>query len=55
MAEKRSALHQTLVSIESETGILNLRNSHVVGYPCPQLSSLSAETEVWAPEAAIRW
>ena len=33
MAEKKSALHQTLVSIESDAVMPYLRSSQVEGYP----------------------
>ncbi len=54
IAQKRSPLHHTLVSIDSETGMSCLRNWNVGGYPCPALCSLSVETDTEPPVAAMR-
>ena len=55
MAEKMSALHHTLVSWDSETGMPYLRSFQVGGYPWPALHSLSVETDTEPPVAAIMW
>jgi hypothetical protein len=55
IAENRSPLHHTLVSIESETGMLWSRRIQVGGYPWPALCSLSVATDTEPPVAAIRW
>jgi len=54
MAENRSPLHHTLVSIDSEMGMLCSRSRQVGGYPCPALCSLSVDTDADPPVAAIR-
>src|SRR4029079_7548699 len=54
-AENRSPLHQTLVSIDNETGMPCLRIAQVGGEPCPALCSLSVATETQPPVPAIRW
>jgi hypothetical protein len=55
IAENRSPLHHTLVSIDSDTGMPCARIAHVGGYPCPALCSLSVDTEIEPPVAAMRW
>src|SRR3954454_4997450 len=54
IAQNRSPLHHTLVSIDSDTGMSCLRSCHVGGYPWPALCSLSVETDTEPPVAAIR-
>src|SRR3954470_10337865 len=54
IAQNRSPLHHTLVSIESDTGMPCLRSCQVGGYPWPALCSLSVETDTEPPVAAIR-
>ena len=55
MAEKRSALHHTLVSMDSDTGMPCLRSCQVGGYPWPAFCSLSVDTDADPPLAAMRW
>jgi hypothetical protein len=55
MAEKKSALHHTLVSMDSDAGMPYLRSSQVDGYPWPALCSLSQATDTVPPVAAIFW
>ncbi len=54
IAENRSPLHHTLVSIEIDTPMSNFRTCQVGGYPWPALCSDSVETEIEPPLAAIR-
>ena len=55
MAEKKSALHHTLVSMDRDAGIPCRRIAHVEGYPWPALCSDSVATETVPPVAAIFW
>jgi hypothetical protein len=55
MAENMSALHHTLVSIESDTGMACRRKRQLDAYPWPALCSLSVNTDTDPPVAAIRW
>jgi hypothetical protein len=54
IAENRSPLHHTLVSIDNATGMSCDLSTQVGGYPWPQLCSLSVATETVPPVAAIR-
>ena len=53
IAENMSPLHQTLVSTDSDTGILYCSTCSVGACPCPALHSDSVETEIdLVPHAA---
>ena len=55
IAENMSPLHQTLVSIDSDTGMPYCSTCSVGACPCPALHSDSVATEIEPPVAAIRW
>ena len=55
IAEKKSALHHTLVSIEIDAGMPYWRIAQLEGYPWPALCSDSVATDTVPPVAAIFW